>query len=354
MEKGKARAPKREPFAFGGVSIAAGSRQTVDLPLSVLSNHTPVPLSVHVIHGAKPGPTVFISAAVHGDEIQGVEIVRRLMNMPALKRLAGTLLLIPIVNAFGFVNHSRYLPDRRDLNRSFPGSEKGSLAAQLANLFFTDIVERCDYGIDLHSAAVNRTNLPQMRVSESSPEALRLARVFGAPVILQSALREGSMRQVAEEAGVPVIVYEAGEALRFDEFSIRVGVKGVLRVLKELGMIVGGAMSGKTNATSLSKSSTWVRAPEAGLFRAFRTTGESVAVGETIGVISDPFGDVDIEINAPRAGLIIGRTNLPVVNQGDALIHVASVTSLERTMGHIETLEEDLGGDPLFDEDEIL
>lgn len=354
MAKAKARAPSRAPFVIGDDTVEAGTRRTVDLPLSVLSNHTPVPLSVHVIHGAKPGPAVFVSAAVHGDEIQGVEIVRRLLNTPALKRINGTLLLVPIVNAFGFVNHSRYLPDRRDLNRSFPGSERGSLAAQLANLFFTEIVERCDFGIDLHSAAMNRTNLPQIRVSETSPEALQYARIFGAPVILQSALREGSLRQVAEAAGVPVIVYEAGEALRFDEFSIRVGVKGVLRVLKEMGLLAGGGAIVKPNTTSLSKSSTWVRAPEAGLFRAFRTTGESVAADDVVGVISDPFGDVDIEIKSPRAGLIIGRTNLPVVNQGDALIHVASVTSLERAVGHIETLEEDLGGDPLFDEDEIL
>ena len=177
--------PRRSSFQLGSTRIAAGERVTVDLPLSVLSNHTPMTLPVHVVHGRREGPTIFVSAAVHGDEIIGVEIVRRLMRVPALRRLAGTVLLIPIVNAFGFINHSRYLPDRRDLNRSFPGSDKGSLGSQLAHRFLNDVVKQCDYGIDLHSAAAGRVNLPQIRVSAGDAKALELAHVFSAPIILQ-------------------------------------------------------------------------------------------------------------------------------------------------------------------------
>ena len=351
--KAKAQ-PRRADFEIAGTTVPAGTRTTLDIPVSVLSNHTPVPLSVHIIHGKVDGPTMFVCAAVHGDEIQGVEIVRRLVQSPALRSVKGTMLLVPIVNAFGFINHSRYLPDRRDLNRSFPGSERGSLAGQLANLFFTEIVERSDFGIDLHSAAANRTNLPQIRVSAKSPAAMEMARLLGAPIILESPLREGSMRQAAEEAGTPIIVYESGEGLRFDEFSIRVGVKGILRILKDRGMISGGSVKSETRPSAYSKSSTWVRANDGGLFRAFKTIGATVKKGDVIGAISDPFGEIEVEVEAPRDGLIIGRTNLPIVNQGDALMHIASVAQLKKATGVIEALEQDVEGDPLFDEDEIL
>ncbi|RMD60515.1 MAG: succinylglutamate desuccinylase, partial [Alphaproteobacteria bacterium] len=195
----------RKAFKIGGATIAPGARDTVDLPLSVLSNHTPMSLPVQVIHGRKPGPVMFVSACVHGDEIIGVEIIRRLLRLPALRRLRGTLLAIPIVNAFGFINHSRYLPDRRDLNRSFPGSANGSLAARLAHLFVKEVVTRCQYGIDLHSAAEHRTNLPQIRVSDREPETRALAEAFGAPVILHSQVRDGSLR----DATFLPVIYEA-------------------------------------------------------------------------------------------------------------------------------------------------
>ena len=191
--------PRRGAFLIGGEEVAPGARRTVDLPVSVLSDHTPVTMSVHTVHGKRAGPTVFVSSGIHGDEVIGVEIVRRLLRLPNIDRLRGTLLAVPIVNTFGFLNHSRYLPDRRDLNRCFPGSTGGSLAARLAHLFMTDIVARCDLGIDLHSAAVHRSNFPQIRISPNNPRTLELARVFGAPIIVTSGLREGSLRAAAKE-----------------------------------------------------------------------------------------------------------------------------------------------------------
>ncbi len=217
--------------------IAAGTRETVELPVSVLANHTPISLPIHVIHGTKPGPAFFISGAVHGDEILGVEIVRRVVSHNALKELAGTLLAVPIVNAFGFLNHSRYMPDRRDLNRSFPGSDHGSLASLLADLFMQEVVLRSQYGIDLHTAALHRTNLPQIRIAPDEPELLKLAKLFAPPVILISKLREGTLRQCARDQGVKVLLYEAGEALRFDEVAIETGVTGILRVMTSSKMI---------------------------------------------------------------------------------------------------------------------
>lgn len=344
----------RGPFQIGTHKIFPGNRQTVDLPVSVLSDHTPVTMSVHVIHGRRPGPVVFVSAAVHGDEVIGVEIARRLLRASSLDSLKGTLLVVPIVNAFGFLNHSRYLPDRRDLNRTFPGSVRGSLAGRLANLFMTEIVRRSAVGIDLHSAAIHRTNLPQIRISPSKPETMELAEAFGAPVILTSGLRDGSLRQAAQDQGVDVLLFEAGEGLRFDEMSIRAGVSGILRVLHHLGMVSGKGVTRPKAPSIKTSASAWVRSPAGGLLRPFKSAGEAVSKGDLLGVVSDPFGEVEKEIEAPGAGLIIGRTNLPVVNEGDGLFHIAEVKREDDAEDTVDRLASQLGADPLFDEDEII
>lgn len=345
---------KRAPFTIGGETVAAGTRRTIDLPVSVLSDHTQVNLSVHVVHGRQPGPVIFVSAAVHGDEVIGVEIVRRLLRVESLNAMRGTLLAVPIVNAFGFMNHSRYLPDRRDLNRSFPGSAQGSLAGRLANLFYTEIVSRSSVGIDLHSAAIHRTNLPQMRISPGRPEALSLALSFGAPLVLASRIREGSMRQAGVDAGIDILLYEAGEGLRFDELAIRIGVSGVLRVMHKLGMVSARGASKPKQPAIFSRSSSWVRAPAGGLLRSFRTTGDQVEAGSLLGAIADPFGEAETEVLAPTRGLLIGRTNLPIVNEGDGLFHIASLNEKSDPAATIESIAAQLDADPLFDEDEII
>ncbi len=345
---------ENKAFKIGSVLVAPNTRQTVELPVSVLSDHTPITMSVHVVNGRKPGPTMFVSAAVHGDEVIGVEIARRLMRAEALDSLRGTLLIVPIVNTFGFLNHSRYLPDRRDLNRSFPGSPKGSLAARLAHLFMEEIVGRSDFGIDLHSAAIHRTNLPQIRVSPSKPETIVLAEAFGAPLILTAKLRDGSMRQAAQDVGVDMLLYEAGEGLRFDEMSIRAGVSGVLRVMRATKMVPAKGISKSKAASVRAESSTWVRAPIGGLMRTFKTIGEVVKKGEVLGVVSDPFGLIEAEVVASTRGLIIGRSNFPVVNEGDALFHIASIKSADKAQAKLDSMESQLVADPLFDEDEII
>jgi hypothetical protein len=344
----------RAPFHIGEQSVAPGTRQIVDLPVSILSDHTPVTMSVHVVHGRRPGPVMFVSAAIHGDEVIGVEIVRRLLRARNLDRLRGTLLAVPIVNTFGFINQSRYLPDRRDLNRSFPGGAKGSLAARLANLFIEQVVARSNFGIDLHSAAIHRSNLPQVRIASRDPHTLQMAETFGAPLILKSELREGSLRQAALAREVDVLLYEAGEALRFDEFGVRVGVSGCLRVMHALGMIPARGTRENRVRPMLSTGSRWARAPAGGLLRSFRSVGDAVEAGDVLGIISDPFGEIDIEVTSPQAGLILGRSNLPVVNEGDALFHVARLAPRHDPEQTIERLAEHLEADPLFDEDEII
>lgn len=295
-----------------------------------------------------------MSAAIHGDEIIGVEIIRRLLRSPALKRLRGTLICVPIVNIFGFITHSRYLPDRRDLNRSFPGSEHGSLAGQLARLFSQEIIQRSDWGIDLHSASNHRANLPQIRISPSKPETEELAAAFGAPVIMRSKLRDGSLRKTAKEAGVDVLLFEAGEALRIDEFPVRVGVKGIMRVMQKLEMLAARKTVARRVESSWSKSSYWVRAPESGIFRSNKSLGSAVIRDEVVGMVSDPLGETDFEVKCNGGGIVIGMANLPVVNEGDALFHIAEVASAPRTEGRIGQIETQLEEDPLFDEDEII
>jgi uncharacterized protein len=329
-----------KPFTIGAFSIAPGTRQTIELPISVMANHIPISLPVHVIHGARPGPVFFISSVVHGDEILGVEIVRRVVGSPGLRELSGTLLAVPIVNAFGFLNHSRYMPDRRDLNRSFPGSDRGSLASLLADLFMREVVLRAQYGIDLHTAALHRSNLPQIRIAPDQPELLSLAKKFSAPVILISKLRDGTLRQCARDNGVKVLLYEAGEALRFDETAIETGVAGILNVMASLKMIAQRAAARIPSA--VSKSSSWLRAPEGGILRSSIEIGAHVFKGENIGEISSPLGEESAAIIAEDEGIVVGRTNLPVVNRGDALFHVARMK------------KSDMVQTPLFDEDEII
>nr|VFJ57589.1 MAG: hypothetical protein BECKDK2373C_GA0170839_106026 [Candidatus Kentron sp. DK]VFJ58217.1 MAG: hypothetical protein BECKDK2373B_GA0170837_10725 [Candidatus Kentron sp. DK] len=341
-------------FEIGGQKVPAGQKITLNLSIGSFNNHMPANMPVRVIHGRKPGPVLFVSAAVHGDEIIGVEIIRRLLRASAIRRLKGTLLCVPVVNTFGFINHQRYLPDRRDLNRSFPGAQNGSLAGQLAYLFRQEIVARSDFGIDLHSAARHRVNLPQIRFFPSKPELGEMALAFGAPVIMEAPLRAGSLRQTATDQGVGVLLYEAGEALRFDEFAVRVGVKGILNVLKHLEMIGGRQINPPRVAPVLASGSRWVRSPVGGMFRARKSIGERAIKDEILGYVSDPFGDSHEEVPSANSGIIIGRSNLPIVNPGDPLFHLAFVGKAKSASQNIETMEQDMESDPLFDEDEII
>ncbi|MEL7098956.1 MAG: succinylglutamate desuccinylase/aspartoacylase family protein [Pseudomonadota bacterium] len=343
----------RDPFVLGDVQVAPGTRAHVTLPVSTLPDHTEVGLRCEVIHGKRAGPVAFVSAAVHGDEVIGVEICRRVLRAPQLNALRGTLIVVPVVNAFGFLRGSRYLPDRRDLNRCFPGSPGGSLGARLAHIFLNDVVLRCDFGIDLHSAAVQRTNLPQIRVSPGDAITARMARSFGAPVILTSSLREGSLRAEAAERGTPVLLYEAGEGLRFDEIAVRAGVTGILRVLRDAGMIRAKGITRPRSPSLVCKGSSWLRAPVGGLLRTFRAEGDVVEPGEVLAAIADPFGSTEEELIAPASGILIGRAVMPVVNEGDAVFHLAAL-SPQADEDTVEALTAQLEADPLFDEDEII
>lgn len=326
-----------QPLIINNTVIKPNTRTTIDLPAGRLYTHAPMTIPVHVISGKRPGPCLFVSAAIHGDEINGVEIIRRLLKMSAMKRLHGTLIAVPIVNVHGLINHSRYLPDRRDLNRSFPGSEKGSLAARLANLFMEEIVSKSTHGIDLHTGAIHRSNLPQIRANLDDEATNRLARTFDVPVIISSTLRDGSLREAAAEHGIPMLLYEAGEALRFDEVAIRAGVKGIVNVMRTLKMLPPARRkSNRPIDPVVARSSLWVRASEGGILRALLPLGARVKKGTLLGVVADPFGEKELQVLSPWRGIVIGRTNLPLVNEGDALYHIARFGDMEEVEAKVD------------------
>jgi predicted deacylase len=297
-------------------------------------------MPVQVRRGKRAGPTLFVCAAVHGDELNGVEIIRRLMRRRALSRIRGTLIAVPIVNVYGVIGRSRYLPDRRDLNRSFPGSGRGSLAARLADLFMTEIVARCSHGIDLHTGAIHRDNLPQVRGNLDDEETLRLARLFGVPVLINAVLRDGSLREATAARGVPMLLYEAGEALRFDELSIRAGVQGILNVMRGLDMLPPARGRKRVSREPfVARSSSWVRAPASGIFSGTVPLGAHVKKDEQLGTITEPVGDAESVIRAPLGGIVIGRSNLPLVLEGEALFHVACFEDLREVAEQVEEFQ---------------
>ena len=350
---------KNQPITINGITVNPGEQQVIDLPVAKLYTHANVSIPLQVICSKKPGPRLFISAAIHGDELNGVEIVRRLVKTSALKRLSGTLIVIPIVNVFGIIQHSRYLPDRRDLNRSFPGSKRGSLAARLAHIFLHEVVRQCDYGIDLHTGAIHRSNLPQIRANLDDPETKELSEAFSVPVLLNSNLRDGSLRQVADEHGVKVLLYEAGEALRFDELSIRAGVRGILSVMRSLKMLPQTKAQKKRSEPFIARSSNWERAPESGILRSIAPLGARVNKGDLLGVIADPsdlFDPTEYEVKAQCSGLVIGKSNIPLVNEGDALFHIARFEDIKEAAASVEAFQNTAENtpNPVFDDQTLI
>ncbi len=335
---------KSETIVLAGQSIARGERRKLQLHVGKLYDNTDIKIPLEVVRGSLDGPTLFVSAAVHGDELNGVEVCKRLLDVRFLRDLRGCLIVIPIVNVFGFNNLSRYLPDRRDLNRSFPGSPNGSLASRLAHTFMQEVVAKADYGIDLHTGAVHRKNLPQIRAAIDDPKTLSLAEAFGIPVIVHSEVRDGSLRQAVHEMQIPILLYEGGEALRYDEHAIRVALHGILSVMHAIGMLDPqkrlGKFQQKHASPFIAKSSHWIRANRSGILKTLTKIGAMVHKDEVVALISDPYGDdVDI-VKARLDGVVIGSNQLPVVYEGDALFHVASFHDPERVEEYLADLED--------------
>ena len=320
------RRTPRPSFGIGSVRVRPGHSRELEIPITTLVTGTTVSLPVRVIHGREDGPTVWVDAAIHGDEVVGVEVVRQVMSRLSPRSLRGTLIAVPIVNVFGFTAGRRYLPDRRDLNRSFPGSARGSLAARIAHLMMTEVVDKCSVGIDLHTGSDRRSNLPQIRCDLDDPETRALAKAFHAPVMYHARLRDGSLRYAARERGARVLLYEGGEAWRLDEWAIDAAVDGVLRVLAHLDMIDSGTAPPVPETPSLvSRRSGWVRATTTGILHTEVELGDIVREGDRLGSLTNSFGRTLRIVRADRDGIVIGRTEAPLVNRGDAIVHVAEV-----------------------------
>jgi uncharacterized protein len=330
------------PFELAGIRVAPGKRAIVEMPAAQLYTNTPLNIPVHVVHGRRPGPVLLVCAAIHGDELNGVEIIRRVLQSQSLRNLRGTLVAVPVVNVFGFIHKSRYLPDRRDLNRCFPGSETGSLGARMAWLFKTQVLDRCSHAIDLHTGAVYRSNLPQIRANLDSAATAEMARAFGVPLVLNSVLRDGTLREVAEAQNIPVITYEAGEALRFDEASIRAGVRGVINILRHLNMVAPSRKPHPLIEPAVARSSVWVRAERDGVFRALVGLGDRIKKDQVLGRISSPFSSEEMEILSPCAGILVGRDNLPLVNEGEALFHIARFEEVKEVAQQVQAFAADI------------
>jgi predicted deacylase len=331
-----------EKLTIGDFDIMPGEQRKIELPVAKLYTDADVSLPVHIIRGKKPGPTIFISAAVHGDELNGIEIIRRLIIQKKFNIIQGTVIAVPMVNVYGVVNQSRYMPDRRDLNRCFPGSAKGSLAGRVAYIFLNEIIKHCDYGIDLHTGAIHRSNLPQIRADMSDSETKALAEIFGVPVILNANLVDGSLRESAAKSQTKVLLYEAGEALRFDEFSIRAGMKGILNVLQHLGMIRKTTLSKKKKtAPFIANGSQWVRANASGIVHNIVNLGDQITKGQVLAEIGSPYGEVIDVVKATRSGILIGKQNIPLVQEGEAMFHVAYFSEDDEEIAeHIESVQE--------------
>lgn len=307
---------------IGGKSIAPGERVRVELPVARLPTLTMLHLPVTVVRGVREGPGLFLTAALHGDEVNGVEIIRRVLLQVDPRRLVGTLFAVPVVNVFGFIHQSRYLPDRRDLNRSFPGSPRGSLAARLAHTLLQEVVRHCRYGIDFHTGSLYRSNHPHVRADLDDPETRSLAGAFGAPIVLHAAPPAGTLRGAACRQGVRVLVYEGGEVLRFDAGVLEVGTAGALRVLGRLEMIEP-ALAPAGVPSREARRSQWVRAPRGGILRLAVRLGDGVSRGQPIGLLAGPLGEHEARLRSPVAGTVIGLTDNPLVNRGDAVAHIA-------------------------------
>lgn len=310
------------------ISIPRSKRVQLNLPAGSLFDYTEVGIPVEVLRGSKPGPTIFISAAIHGDEINGVEVVRRLSKKLNYKNISGTVFLIPVVNVFGFNNKSRYLPDRRDLNRCFPGSKSGSLAGQMASTFMHEVVRHCQYGIDIHTGAIHRSNMPQIRAKIDDEETKKLIQVFGAPIAVHSNLRDGSLREAARKKGVKTLLFEGGEALRFDEQAIKLCTKGCLAIMSEIG-ILSKKTKVKSEKCFFAYSSYWERAPHSGIISFRKKLGDKVTEGELLATVSDLFGSNSHEIVSNLPGVIIGKTQIPLIKKGDAVLHIATLDELK-------------------------
>ncbi len=310
-----------------GTPIRAGRKTILNLDIARLHNRTKVEVPVIVHRGKEDGPVLLLMGGIHGNEVNGVEIIREIISKKINRPDKGTVICIPVLNVFGFLNQTRDFPDGKDLNRFFPGSKKGSLASIFAYYLMNEIMPQVDYCVDFHTGGADRFNSSQIRISKDHPELLQLAQVFNPRFIVYAPEREKSFRQVATQMGKKVILFEGGKSLDFHKRITMKGVSGVMRIMHHLGMRDFSAeLNGLDFPPSiLIRESSWFRARHGGLFRFFLKDGAKVEKGDVVGSISDPYGSFEHLVRIPHSGYIIGMNHAPIVYQGDALVHIGKV-----------------------------
>lgn len=307
-------------LTIAGQEILPGEFREININIARLPSHTQIETPIYVSRAVDDGPVLALIAGMHGDEINGMEIVRRIIERGLHKVKRGTVVCMPIINVYGFLNYSRDVPDGKDVNRSFPGNKRGSLASRVAYHLMHDVIPFVDYGIDFHTGGAMRTNYPQVRAVLREPLNVELANAFCAPFTIDAPFRPNSLRREAARRGKNIIVFEGGESLRFDYHAIEEGVSGTLRLMKYLNMIDAAPDPAEGNKVIWSTS--WVRAKNAGLFQPSIKAGQLVHKGDYVGSITDPFGEFKEEVKANETGYVIGLNNGPVINAGDALMHL--------------------------------
>lgn len=306
---------------IGDTVIGPGENRKVLLNLGRLPTHTSLELPVFVFRAAAPGPTLLLTAGLHGDEINGVEVLRRLIHNQRLSPTAGTVVAIPVVNVFGFIHTSRTMPDGKDLNRSFPGSSRGSLASRIAHLLMSEVLPHVDLGVDFHTGGASKSNYPHLRCHLDGANIQEAALGFAPPFIVNSRPPDHSFRKAAAQNGVPILTFEGGESLRLDSLAIQEGIDGIRRLMRHLGMRKSSVANGSPR---ILRGSWWNRARHSGVFRSRVAIGDRIQARQVLGHIADPFGEVEYAIKARGDGYVIGLNHLCVVSTGEALIHVGS------------------------------
>lgn len=310
-----------QPITIHNVEIAPGQQEVVKISVGRLPSGNVIRIQAHVYRSPLEGPAVLVLAGVHGDEVNGVEIVRRTIAEGYFENLSrGTVIAIPILNLYGFINFSREVPDGKDINRSFPGNMNGSLASRVARTLTKKILPLADIVVDFHTGGQSHYNYPQIRYTRGDLLSEELARAFAPPYLVVKPTISKSLRKVALEQGKPTLVFEGGESLRYDGLSIEKGLAGIRRLLHAREMTGEPALPPERTLTF--RKTTWIRAPRAGMFLWYKCSGHKTYKGEVLGVINNPYGEGSVKVIAPRDGYLVGHNNAPVVSQGDALFHL--------------------------------
>lgn len=310
-----------------GHVISKGKGMQINLDIAKLHTRTKIEVPIIVERAKKPGPNLLITGGIHGNEVNGIEIVRQIISKKYNKPDAGMVICIPVVNIFGFLNQSRQFPDGRDLNRVFPGSSRGSLASRFAYHIIKEIAPLVDYCIDFHTGGDTRFNIPHIRVNEGDEKSLILAKKFATPFIIQTKSREKSFRETMVKLGKKVILFEGGKALSIDNSVTQQGVAGALKVMGHLGIRdfkeeLQSFKNTKVKPIMVTKSK-WIRARYSGMFHPMVDLGAKINKSDIIGSITDPFGDFERKVKAGFSGYVICVNESPIVNQGDALFHLS-------------------------------